>query len=399
MKKRYIRVRSDLKQIMPQKNLYVYGIGRTADLFYSREAYFFSSFSNFFGVVSKNTGIKTWKGASVVTVDALQDREDQIVVVATIEKWHQEICSLLEGRGIEKCFLLTTGYIVDCMLEEQERYFDNKVLLAHYAKIPNMGDLLNELLFKRYRDFVLQNSEISRARIIGIGSSLGRLFSRDDLQRKIGEYTDRKYSLHIWGTGFAFEPIDCRASDTVRKNLEIHAVRGDLSKKELERIFERKIKCVVGDPGLLVKELINTNKIEKKVKVGIIPHYREIGMHIFDEVKEFYPLSKIINLRKDPIKVLMEIAECEAIVSSSLHGIIAADAFGIPNILIKASNVPIGDGFKYKDYYSMYGLNCKIINLIRRDDLPTMEQIRSDYSISGQEINQKIIELKNAMPL
>ena len=43
-----------------------------------------------------------------------------------------------------------------------------------------------------------------------------------------------------------------------------------------------------------------------------------------------------------------DIFNTELILSSSLHGVILAEAYGIPAVLIRNENEPL---FKYKDYY------------------------------------------------
>ena len=49
--------------------------------------------------------------------------------------------------------------------------------------------------------------------------------------------------------------------------------------------------------------------------------------------------------------VIEDICCCEAIVSSSLHGLIIADTYGIPNARVKFSDNVTGGDFKYDDYF------------------------------------------------
>lgn len=397
MKIKLIRNYTELLLIPYTKKLFIYGIGWMSNFFYSQEYEFLSGFQNVKWIVSDSLPMKEYKGYSVLLANDLSHDINQIIIVATTEAHHRDICHVLEGQGIQECFLLTTEYMVSRIVEEQKRYYDNKVLNVCYEKIPNMGDLLNEVLFEKHYGYLLQKSEVYSARIMGIGSSLGSLFSKNKSSRILGEFIDKQYALHIWGTGFSNNTEECRVEDLVRNNLDICALRGNLSKKRLEAIFGKKISCVVGDPGLLVKELISKESIEKKYKVGIIPHYREIGLKVFEELKEHFQFSKIINLRGEPMKVLGEITACETIISTSLHGAIVADAFEIPNMLVKVSNIPAGDGFKYRDYYSGYGLDFEVLDLKKSISLPTEAKIRRNYLIQSKEVNEKINALKDVM--
>jgi autotransporter strand-loop-strand O-heptosyltransferase len=61
---------------------------------------------------------------------------------------------------------------------------------------------------------------------------------------------------------------------------------------------------------------------------------------------------KIINITSDVYEFINQVLECEFILSSSLHGLIVADAYGIPNHRVEISSLIHGGDFKYLDYYA-----------------------------------------------
>ena len=63
-----------------------------------------------------------------------------------------------------------------------------------------------------------------------------------------------------------------------------------------------------------------------------------------------------IDIKAPVIEFLNQVASCDFIFSSSLHGLIAADSLGIPNKWVKFSDLVLGNGYKFKDYYSVFGL-------------------------------------------
>lgn len=155
----------------------------------------------------------------------------------------------------------------------------------------------------------------------------------------------------IWGSGIR----------TGKRELpflpkEVLAVRGRLTR---DFLLERGVSCpeVYGDPALLMP-LVYTPKIDKKYKVGIIPHYRDIHLtKVQDFIQNNKKSAKLIRFDKydDWHSIIDEICQCEYIVSSSLHGLILADAYNIPNLWIElSSNIKEGH-FKYLDYFSGVG--------------------------------------------
>ena len=123
-----------------------------------------------------------------------------------------------------------------------------------------------------------------------------------------------------------------------------------LAKRTNARILQASTSEVYGDPALLYPRYYNPT-IEKTYKWGIIPHYvdqKHPWLNRFRNMKNV----KIINIL-DPInKVVDEIKSCEMIISSSLHGVIAGDAYGVPSKWIILSDKVKGDGFKFRDYFA-----------------------------------------------
>ena len=53
----------------------------------------------------------------------------------------------------------------------------------------------------------------------------------------------------------------------------------------------------------------------------------------------------------NPLETATLIASCNFIISSSLHGLIAADSLNIPHVWMKISNKIIGGNWKFNDYF------------------------------------------------
>ncbi|MDB4272223.1 polysaccharide pyruvyl transferase family protein [bacterium] len=204
----------------------------------------------------------------------------------------------------------------------------------------NWGDIISHLVLKYFsQSKKLQPKDVfyfdeygyqirKNGKILSIGSSM--LFTQpDDI---------------VWGTGC----IDYGQIGKIPK--KIYAVRGPLTQNELSK---QGIECpeVYGDPALLFPEIYNPEKTIK-YEYGLIPHY--IDYTDENSLKIIHNLSsqgvKIINITSGIFHFIDELIQCKNIMSSSLHGLIAADAYNIPNIRVKLSDKLVGGDFKFKDY-------------------------------------------------
>jgi autotransporter strand-loop-strand O-heptosyltransferase len=153
---------------------------------------------------------------------------------------------------------------------------------------------------------------------------------------------------YVWGTGV----ISDREVNMEEHPKKIYAVRGPISRKELIRVG---LECpeVYGDPALLFPRIYQPN-VSKKYKYGIIPHYFEYqNASVLNTLYRLEEMDvKVINITTGIEQFVDEVNECEYIISSSLHGVIVADAYRIPNVRVRMSNDITGGDFKYMDYFA-----------------------------------------------
>lgn len=117
---------------------------------------------------------------------------------------------------------------------------------------------------------------------------------------------------------------------------------------------------IYGDPALLMPLIIDPEP--KRYDVAIIPHYSH-----YDEVKERYPKHQVIKLRtRDCVETIKQITQCRHVVSSSLHGIILAHAYGIPAAWTEFSTGLKGDGIKFLDYYASVGITDPVRSSVKQ---------------------------------
>lgn len=145
----------------------------------------------------------------------------------------------------------------------------------------------------------------------------------------------------VWGSGAIRSDLELH-----EKKLFIASVRGPLTRK---LVISAGISCpeVYGDPALLLPQVKPMAAgVKKKWKIGIVPHYVDSFM-----MERFDPSVKILSVGKCLDEFLIDLWSCERIVSSSLHGIIFAESYGIPADWVSLSDNVVGSGFKFRDYY------------------------------------------------
>lgn len=218
-------------------------------------------------------------------------------------------------------------------------YVDNQSFLG--IRHRNWGDDLNYYLIRTLakRPIVIYNN-FWFARKLHLNNYLC-----------IGSLVDSEHYTNtntiVWGSGAS------SFGRCVPHPKKICSVRGY---KTISFLAKQGIQCpnAVGDPALLLPLFYDPKK-HIKYKLGIIPHVLDLKTEIINEVLKLHKNVLIIDLAHYGkwTDVVDQICSCEFILSSSLHGLIASDAYGIPNSWIKLSdNVCGGVYFKFLDYFS-----------------------------------------------
>lgn len=208
----------------------------------------------------------------------------------------------------------------------------NEIKLQGKTK-ENYGDLLGKYLVEK-----ISGKEVVWTKPTKF--SLKDLFS--PIYVTIGSIlTNVNHKCIVWGSGIVSKAYPV-------KKAKFLAVRGPQTRKHLiNKGYE--VPEIYGDPGLLLPKHYNP-KIEKEYALGIVPHYRD-----FNKVKDFYKNDSnilLIDLMTNDVEdTTNAFLKCERIVSSSLHGVIIAHAYGIPAVWQKFSDDVFGDDIKYQDYF------------------------------------------------
>lgn len=204
-----------------------------------------------------------------------------------------------------------------------------------WTDIPNFGDRLTPHLLRRFSGVEPVHSALEGAKVVTVGSVL--------------EQVPASWEGWIAGAGKI-----ARDSKLTLDKAQVLGVRGPLSAEGLGDV-------AIGDPGLLAPDLVQVET--RDVKLGIVPHWSDTRL-AYDHRFLFTDDRIVISPWQDPLDVVAQIGRCERIVTSSLHGVIVADAFGLPRRTEVAErfkhDIYEGNMFKFEDYNASVGLSFRV---------------------------------------
>ena len=205
-----------------------------------------------------------------------------------------------------------------------------KKIKAYWWPAKNFGDMLTPIILERFRPD-LKIEQVDRkasGKLLMVGSIMVTMRPGDTI---LGTGSNRPHAVYH-GRGCKFL-----------------AFRGPLTRSQVKGVPESELPEVYGDPGLLLP-LIYNPKVRKTTPIGYLPHYID-KYEVFKKHKFENGIAKYIDIQSDWKKVIEEVKSCQLIVASSLHGIVCAEAYGIPVIWEQYTAKIRGGDYKYQDYF------------------------------------------------
>jgi pyruvyltransferase len=238
-----------------------------------------------------------------------------------------------------------------------------------YPNQLNFGDELTPYIVERLFNKKIVWADPADCQIAGAGSII------EILQELSGENP-----IKVWGSGF-IKPGEANKF----KNLHFSAVRGKLSRDRVGGSQD----IALGDPGLLMP-LVFDPMVDKKYKLGVIPHYVDQNSPVFQQLSGRKDV-KVINILDSVEAVIKDILSCELIISSSMHGLIVSDAYKIPNYWMPFSDRLTGGDYKFRDYYSVYGEKPVAL------DPSTLSSLKLDSLISDYRAKTALQDIQEGL--
>jgi hypothetical protein len=238
-----------------------------------------------------------------------------------------------------------------------------------FNKTKNAGDLVTPFLLSQY-GFTPVHAWPQRANLFGCGSILKHLYE--------------DYEGYILGSGYFWE------GEIVHpKKARILAVRGITT---WERLGSPQ-GTVLGDPGFLMGKFLNKQP-SKKFTLGLVPHYSEKKHPAVVRLLSRYPSEiRLIDIQDDPLTVTEKLAECEVILSSSLHGCIFADAIHLPRVWMMLDSSDPRRKYKFQDYISPF--ECEIDPMLVNGDENLSDILAHAVRLPIEKVEKVVDDLDN----
>jgi pyruvyltransferase len=259
-----------------------------------------------------------------------------------------------------------------------------KVSLHYFDDEPNFGDLISPVIVDALLDDSVERVSEAEQKLSAVGSVITSLAD----------------GTQVWGSGVMTKEMP---SD----KLKFHAVRGPKTRKFLLECgySEDQVPEIYGDPALLFPEVYTPKVLPWTRDMWVvIPHHscfllshrRNFWGNLTPQDFEDWEMFgyRVIFPNEPWQDVVDAIANAKGVISESLHGLILADAYGVPNVWWKEN----GDeglaghtgNFKFEDYFESVGqINRKFVTHfeeVTEDNWQDLMSVETETSLVDIEV-------------
>lgn len=202
----------------------------------------------------------------------------------------------------------------------------------------------------------------------------------------------------IWGSGLMNE-LSNDAVDRLRllKDVQIHAVRGRLTRTEVIRKLGWHVPEVYGDPALLLPRFFPVAKDESAAtSIVVVPHFSHLAH--FQQLES--ETVVVVDVKDGMERVVRQIASARVCISTSLHGLIIAQAYGVPWVWARVSDDQLGgDTFKFRDFFSTLDSSAVSAIDVCKQDIDRLDLEELAQRASLPELQISLDDLLQSFPL
>ena len=273
---------------------------------------------------------KKTKGRRILIFSARQEKSN--LLFHYIENFLEAVSNYKKNTVTKK---------IIASIENFEKLIEHgSIIPLHWWDLkPNFGDEIGPYLVEK----ITQKPVVNIYGVTGVPGimSVGSILHHLD-----------KPGMEVWGSGLMHDNVEKIIS--AYKHLpppRILAVRGKLTAEVLKQKLHWDIPDVFGDPGLLMPQFYKPkNNAEAKDKIVILPHHSHLK--IFNAL-DFGEGTFLSNVGKGLLNVIDDIANAKCCISTSLHGLIVAQAYNVPWVWIRLADQKLaGDDFKFEDFFT-----------------------------------------------
>jgi hypothetical protein len=174
----------------------------------------------------------------------------------------------------------------------------------------NVGDDLNAILLPHFFGNIINKP--SKSLLVGVGTLIN-----DKLP------DSEEYVFFTSGYGYQNPP------NFVNKRVTALGFRGPMTLNKMAPYLDVEPETVPLIDGAYLTPKVIKDKSGSKKKIGLIPHVDSMSIGLWQRVADLAGY-KLIDPRRSPHEFILQLTECDKVITEAMHGAILADAYRIP---------------------------------------------------------------------